>query len=215
MIVKKGEIYACEGAGFNNTAFYGIQDDDEFGFMSGQVSVKVIVADRVVNAQSIPGPTVTNVMSTNQKLLQEDLEWGVTIIPRNGNPVKCHKCFLTALSPCIHAMFQSDTKESKTLTIEMPDTSEEGVRAMLAYLYYWDESKAGSKASVAFEAMIAGRKYVIPLLETAMKKLLLGGPDGWFENDMDTVLGIFLFTKSLPIDDGDDLKMRAVRAAKR
>ena len=70
-------------------------------------------------------------------------------------------------------MFQSGMKEGLTSTVEMPDMTEAGIRALLAYLYCWDILAALQNSSVAFELLQAADKYGIPALYKIVKEVIL------------------------------------------
>ncbi len=143
-------------------------------------------------------------------MLKDEVSCDVTIIPKNQVPIKCHKSFLCAHSTVLDAMFQTQMKESKTSTVEMPDMSEQSVRAFLEYLYLWEVKRPNRSSLIAFELLHAGHKYDIKKLEESMEKILLSKDSTLY--DVDVALKLFLFARNRP--EGAKLKMKSIQVLK-
>lgn len=153
----------------------------------------------------------SNILTTqlNKTILKDELGCDAVIIPGNGgNPVKCHRSFLMGNSLVFRAMFENDMEEAKKGEIEMPEMSEGGVRAFLAYLYYRDEEVPNAKCGIALELMIAGHKYDVQSLENDMTKKLLYMSRKWYETDLDVAVKLYLFARN--VKGGDQLKKKAI-----
>ncbi len=154
--------------------------------------------------------SIQDVLCINRKMLKDEVACDVTIIPNNQVPIKCHKNFLCAHSTVLDVMFQTQMKESKTSTVEMPDMSEQSVRAFLEYLYLWEVKAANKSSLIAFELLHAGHKYDIKKLEESMEKILLSKESIWY--NVDVAMKLFLFARNHP--EGDQLKMKAIQVLK-
>lgn len=181
-----------------------------FDFNSRQPFAVVTVSMTILKSDIDLTKSASNI---NQIIFTEELGSDTVIIPGNGgNPVKCHQSFLMANSPVFLAMFQTEMKEAKSCEIEIQEMNEEVVRAFLAYLYYRDESQPDLKFEIAFQLLTAGHKYQIPDLVNAMTAILSCKPIVWY-NDVDFAVKQYLFAKNL--EDGDDLKTKALLAMKK
>lgn len=150
-------------------------------------------------------------LSINRKILQDEIFTDAVIVTKDHSHVKCNKVFLMAHSPVFRAMFDSrngELQEQQTNMLEMEDISEKGVRALLAFLYCWDQTDANKNSIVAFELLNAGHKYDIPKLEELMAEMLLKKGSEWF--DAEVSVKLFGFGRNLPSKFGQDLKMKAV-----
>lgn len=148
-----------------------------------------------------------------KKMLEKEVGSDMVIIPGTGNPVKAHKCQLMVRSPVFQAMFETNMQEASTTTVEVSEMSEEGVRALLAFLYHSDQSAPDEKCAVALELLCAGQKYTIPVLEAAIRDLILGKEDNWM--DAEVAVQVFLFARNMPEEvDGNELKKKAAKALK-
>lgn len=88
--------------------------------------------------------------------------------------------------------------------------SEASVKAFLAYLYYSELEKATKNCATALEIFQASLDYNIAALQGFMRTTLLTKPDNWY--NVEVALKLFLFARNL--DDGAELKMRAVKLLK-
>lgn len=154
--------------------------------------------------------SIQDVLCINRKMLKDEVACDVSIIPKNGAAIKCHKNFLCAHSAVLEAMFQTKMKESKTNTVEMPDMTEESVRAFLQYLYLWEVKEANKSSLIAFELLHAGHKYDIQKLEECMEKILLSKESPWYK--VDVAMKLFLFARNRP--EGAKLKIKAIQVLK-
>lgn len=155
-------------------------------------------------AESDPVPEQGETERTpiSKSILEKEILCDTIIITKEGFHVKCHKVFLVA-----HSVAFSDLLEN-TNCIEMYNVSERGVRALLAYLYYWDETEPEKSLEVALELLIVGNTYRIGGLEKQMTKLILGRSVDWF--DANVAVKLFGFARMSQTVAGDDLKMKAV-----
>lgn len=106
--------------------------------------------------------------------------------------------------------FKGCYAESETNVVEMVDMTTESVKAFLAYLYYFDINKAVASSKTAVEVFQASHKYNVSSLEKQIRGILVTKPDNWF--DVDAALDLFLFARNL--ENGDELKLRAVKLIK-
>ena len=71
-------------------------------------------------------------------------------------------------------MFSSDMMERTENLVEMPDMTEAGVKALLAYLYYRNLLEPLKSAAVACELLETADKYGLESLLESMRDLILG-----------------------------------------
>lgn len=109
-------------------------------------------------------------------------------------------------------MLSSDMIEGERRVIEMPEMTDQGVRAFLAFLYCWDTSVPSQDPNVALELFRAGHKYEIPEMEKSMKEILLNTPTEKLSVDLALDLFTFATLKTGPLED---LKLKAVGVLKR
>lgn len=145
----------------------------------------------------------------NKKILAERICTDVTITAGNGARIKCHKNFLSAHSPVLWTMLNTNL-ECKDQNIDMSDLSEEGVRALLSYLYYWDIDNATESCDIAFQLFVAGHKFDIARLKKCMKDLLLSKHVSWFQKEV--AFKLFLFSRNLRQEE--DLVAKALQSAR-
>lgn len=98
-------------------------------------------------------------------------------------------------------------KESQTNHISMVDVSEEGVRALLEYLYCRDLNKPMESSTVSVEMLEVAHKYLLGSLEDAIKAILLNKCDSWFNPN--AAFRLFFFAGKLDIHK--DLRDKAIR----
>ncbi|ODM89719.1 Speckle-type POZ protein [Orchesella cincta] len=73
-----------------------------------------------------------------EKLWSDKILTDCCIVAANKAEMSCHRNILAAQSDVFYTMLTSQFQESRTNRIEMCDVSEEGVKALLDYLYKWD-----------------------------------------------------------------------------
>lgn len=87
----------------------------------------------------------------------------------------------------------------KPQRITMDDMTVEGVKALLAFLYYRGTKQAIGSMGICVELLKAGFKYKIGSLETAMKDIILENKqnqnDDWF--GVEATLALFFFANRL------------------
>lgn len=113
----------------------------------------------------------------------------------NQVAVKCHRLMLVAGSEVFKTMFESGMKEAKENKIAVPEMSEKGVRAMLAFLYYRDMNDVYEDVEVALELLQAAEKYGIDYLKNEARSILLSRQSSWFT--VDVALELLLFVDKL------------------
>ncbi len=132
----------------------------------------------------------------------------------NQKVVKCHRAFLMAGSEVFQKMFESGMQEARESKIEMEGISENGVRALLAYLYHRETKAVNESSEIALELLEASEKYYIENLRDDVRNIMLARKSCWFE--VDTALSLYIFVKKLcpdeeikddePIDEDDEVE---------
>lgn len=97
-------------------------------------------------------------------------------------------------------------RETHDNRILMEDVSEEGVKALLAYLYYRDLEMPLMSSVLAVELLELSHRYLIGGLENAVKGILLEKDVKWFEGK--AAMRLFYFAGKL--DNHKDLRRKAV-----
>lgn len=164
----------------------------------------------IIQRKDGPDLRVPDHLAFTRRMLQEPVHYDVTIIPGTGSPVGCHRAVLAAHSPVFKAMFGKDTLEGQTGRVEVPGMTEEGIRAMLEYLYGWTTVAAQNKPIVSVELLEVSDKYNLQELEKAMENLFLTSEDGWCTPEASLRLVLFLKDK-----DTSALKTRALEIFRR
>ncbi|CAL8108217.1 unnamed protein product [Orchesella dallaii] len=158
------------------------------------------------NNPHFPDTTAT---ATNKKILHDRIQCDFALLAKNGTPVPCHMSFLACHSQVFERMFQTDCKEVQEKSCQT-SLSEAAVNALLKFLYYSDLDDATKSSSISLELLKTAHEYDMALLEIAMKRMLLGKSNDWF--DWDVVLLLFQF--ALKVEDYKDLKGKAVEVIK-
>lgn len=154
-------------------------------------------------------------MSINKKILHDEMLTDAVIVSKEGTQVKCHKIFLAAHSSVIGDSIQScnnQQQQHQTYVLDMPNLSEKSVKALLAFLYYWDQTEAEKNSGVAFELLRIGHNYNIPLLEKRMSKLILKKYNDWLEADV--AVSLFGFVRGCSCFAAEELRMKAIDVMK-
>ncbi|ODM86679.1 hypothetical protein Ocin01_20003 [Orchesella cincta] len=81
----------------------------------------------------------------------------------------------------------------------MSDVSEEGVKALLDYLYKWDVKVEEMTEQIFLELLHTSHKYNIATLEKLLVNTLLDKADDWF--NMNTVLELYFLTVNIETCD--------------
>ncbi|CAL8108208.1 unnamed protein product [Orchesella dallaii] len=169
---------------------------------SGTMSIKLLKC----NNPPFPDSTATAI---TKKILHDRIQCNFALLAKNGTPVPCHMSFLACHSQVFERMFQTDCKEvqEKSCPTSM---SEAAVNALLKFLYYSDLDDATKSSSISLELLKTAHEYDMALLEIAMKRILLGKSNDWFEWDV----VLFLFQFAFKIEGYKDLKGKAVKVIK-
>ncbi|ODM91245.1 TD and POZ domain-containing protein 2 [Orchesella cincta] len=170
----------------------------------GQISIELVGVDFRTGA-ALPG----DLQSTIKKLLEEQRFTDFTLVAENGQRIPCLKAFLATASPVFDRMLQSDCKETKEGACKL-DISEEGVKALLNYIYCKSTNTPLATPSVALELLKSGEKYDISGLEASMKTIFLGKPVKWLTVDD----ALMLFIHSDKLEGYEELSRNAVQAIK-
>lgn len=153
-------------------------------------------------------------MSINKKILHDEILTDAVIVSREGVHVKCHKIFLAAHSSVIGESIQTcnNQQQQQIYVLDMPNLSEKSVTALLAFLYYWDQTEAEKSSAVAFELLRIGHNYNITLLEKRMSKLILKKYNDWIEADV--AVSLFGFVRGYSCLAAEELRMKAIDVMK-
>lgn len=101
-------------------------------------------------------------------------------------------------------------KEGESQEIEMVDMCENGVKALLAFLYYRGLQEPSKDIQVALELLRAANKYDISSLEKAITVIIMQKPIEWF--DISTTIQLFFFSKN--IDHFTGIKQKSLQVLK-
>jgi len=88
-------------------------------------------------------------------------------------------------------MLETGSKENRENCVKI-EASEEGIKALLKFLYYDDLEEAFSSPTIAIELLDLAHFYDVKPLEEAMKKLL-GKKEDWM--NVDDALNLLLATE--------------------
>ncbi|CAL8132284.1 unnamed protein product [Orchesella dallaii] len=161
--------------------------------------------------QSDVAPVEIKVISsaTTKKMFHtEAVEYDFELISENGKAFPCHRRFLAGNSSVLARMFQSDWKDSKEKACNT-NLTEKGLKALLKFIYEANIDGPLGSSRLTFELMETAHhsQYDIPLLEKAMKKLLLKQSSLWYA--IDVALRLYRF--SIKVDGCGDLKWKALK----
>lgn len=163
----------------------------------------------IIHPKAGPDPGVKDQVAFVRKMLADKFLCDVSIVPGNGSRVECHRNILAAHSTVFKAMFGKDTKETQTGMVEIPGMTEEGVSAMLEYLYGWKTSTAEESPIVCVELMEASDKYDIQDLNESMERLFMKQGLEWYTAEASLRLVLFLKDK-----EPSELKKKALEIFK-
>lgn len=154
---------------------------------------------------------ITEVEDMNRRMLMEEICTDLEIrCGGDGKIVKGHRAVLGGRSNVFKAMFQSEEmEEAKTGKLEMEEMSEQGVRALLRWIYWGDEKEALLDSDVAVELLIAGDKWDLGGLTEKMKEIILkrrGYDDEWFS--LDSALELYGWARNL--EGMEEVKEKAI-----
>ncbi|CAL8108224.1 unnamed protein product [Orchesella dallaii] len=169
-------------------------------YSSGTMTIKLLKCNT---------PTFRDATAITEKILHDRIHCDFVLQAKNGASVPCHMSFLACHSQVFERMFQTDCKEVQEKSCPT-SLSEAGVNALLKFLYYSDLDDATKSSSISLELLKTAHEYDMALLEIAMKRMLLGKSNDWF--DWDVVLLLFQF--ALKVEDYQDLKGKAVEVIK-
>lgn len=122
----------------------------------------------------------------------------LVLISNDGTRIPCHKLFLTNYSQKIHMMvfppekpiipapvdgndnIPLECKSTVVDTIELKELSEDGIRALLEFIYCRGLTAAKRRSVIALELTVAAVNYEIEALTIVMFQLLMRREKSWF-----------------------------------
>jgi len=107
-------------------------------------------------------------------------------------------------------MLESDFQESKSNRIEMPDVSEECVKAMLEFIYSMKLTEPFNCSMVAVELFHMAHKYDICLLEEKLAEMLPQRATKWY--NVNAAVDLFRFVRN--VDKYGSLKKKMIQVLK-
>ncbi|CAL8085337.1 unnamed protein product [Orchesella dallaii] len=174
--------------------------------LSATVTIRLEVEDGYIYDE---GKDVEDKMSICRNIFQNSIHSDVSIVAANRTIIPSHKCFLATHSSVLKAMLENNFQESKSNEIIMDDVSEEGVKALLEYIYTWEITEAVRSSKVAVELFQVAHKYDIKQLEEKLARMILQRGNKWFQ--VDATIDLFRFARKIEANSGD-LKDKAVQA---
>ncbi|ODM88761.1 putative BTB/POZ domain-containing protein, partial [Orchesella cincta] len=141
-----------------------------------------------------------------QVLLPEGVECDFELISENGARIPCHRRFLSRNSTVLARMFETEWKDSQEKACNM-NISEDGLNALLKFIYNASIDDPLGSPSIALELLETAYHYDIPLLEKAVRKILIKQSVSWYTTEMALKQHRF----SLSVDGYRDLKWKAVK----
>ncbi|ODM92894.1 Kelch-like protein 2 [Orchesella cincta] len=185
-----------------------------FHFINRTITVRLTVGLSIsCNDVKLPIHDDARMQTLNKKILLEKVLCDFTLVAANGTEVGCHKMMLQSTSPFFEKMFQTECQEMKDNKCKL-DLSEDGLNALLKFLYCSELTKPMENSSVALELLEISHELQIPDLEATMKQLVIAnlGNDDWL--DFTGAFRLFLRCTRLDLEGYDEMKEKAVKAIK-
>lgn len=173
---------------------------------TAKLTIKIVLSDKALN--TIHLGNVSDPLSINRGIMADaETSGDVVIEADNGERIKCHKVFLTsklrynfncfdykynlmynlmcmiyfiAQSAVFRRMFDVEMQENLTKTLKLPDMTEAGIKALLAYIYCRDITEILKSSSLAFDLLVAADKYEIDSLVTVIWDVIMLKDKAWF-----------------------------------
>ncbi|ODM90017.1 BTB/POZ domain-containing protein [Orchesella cincta] len=147
----------------------------------GKITLQVIATEAILFGVDVPPRRVRD-----KRVLTEKIFTDFAIVPKRGNPVECHRVFIASVCPAFKRIV-SENGRSNSCKLEI---SEEGVHALLQYIYYSGLDDALKSSEIALELLETGHKYDIPGLENTMKRIFKK-PKEWCSVDVAIHLSVW------------------------
>ncbi|ODN03083.1 Zinc finger and BTB domain-containing protein 7A [Orchesella cincta] len=170
--------------------------------LEGRMTIEINPADNIVF-----GPS-TDHLAILKGMYEEKAFCDFNILSENGTEIPCHRTVLSANSPTFARILVTDCMETKVNAYKL-DLSEEGVDALLKYVYFRNLDDPLASCHIAFELMDIAHQYDFIGLEDAIKQIFLGKSYLWYS--INVAVDIYLYTLKL---QDEQLKSEIVKVIK-
>ncbi|ODM88495.1 hypothetical protein Ocin01_18187 [Orchesella cincta] len=161
---------------------------------------------KLYNDASTSSAQLNSLQELNESIFKSKATSDFALVAENGVAMTCHRNFLEAHCPSFEIAFGNQS----TPIQHRLNLSEEGLKALLEFVYCLKLDIPREKPSVALELLDIGVKKQMPMLTKAINSLLVEQPDDWFGFDA----ALQLFLHSIKLQGYDELKKKAVRSMK-
>lgn len=99
--------------------------------------------------------------------------------------------------------------ESRDNILKIPDVTENGIRAMLKFIYCWDLEQATENSELALQLLQAAHKYQIQDLENSMIDLFCAMPFKWVS--VNSAVKLLLFSKNAELKRCEERSLQILK----
>ncbi|ODM91073.1 Kelch-like protein 40 [Orchesella cincta] len=114
-------------------------------------------------------------------ILETGLHSDFTLISENGDRFPCHKVFLAPSSQFFATMFKTDMMESHMSECRLDGSTQEGVSALLKFVYYQDVQEPLTSSGLCVELLHLALMYDIPTLAHCVRNTMLSKRNSWWD----------------------------------
>ena len=153
-MTKKGWVYStCFRRSFLMSAEFALAASNTLT-VACDITVTTNSSSETREAERLQSPQ--DVLSSDLKLLLDSQSFSDVTLYVGDTQFQAHKAILAARSPVFAAMFQKETKEDQTNTVDIPDVDRHVFQALLDFIY---TARAETILEIAEDLFVVADKY--------------------------------------------------------